>query len=58
MYNLKIDFWIPSFKYQLVEWLSNHYSIDKSNKVISWAKYSKKELLAIYINYRKNILKR
>ena len=40
-------FWIPEFKYQLVEWL------EKYDSTTNWKLKSKKQLLAIYISIRK-----
>ena len=42
-----MKFWIPSFKWQLVNWLKRYDS------KINWTAKSKKQLLAIYINIRK-----
>jgi len=42
-----IDFWVPQFKWQLVEWFQRRYPAEL------WNKKSKKQLTAIYINIRK-----
>ena len=41
------DFWMPQYKYQLVEWLS------KYDQFHNWNRMKKKQLMAIYINIRK-----
>lgn len=46
------DFWIPTHKWQLVEWLHKHYPLDMSNRIISWSKFTKKQLMAIYMQKR------
>ena len=40
-------FWIPQFKWQLVQWLEQAYPSKK------WEGKTKKQLMAIYINCRK-----
>lgn len=47
------DFWIPSYKWQLVDWLSEHYPCGINGDIIHWKKYSQKQLLAIYIDKRR-----
>jgi len=54
MYSIN-DFWIPNFKYQLVEWLDKNYPNNLNGEKINWSRFSKKQLLGIYINKRKKI---
>ena len=49
------DFWIPQFKYQIVEWLEKHYPNGSTGKKIIWNKFEHKILRAIYISYRKRL---
>jgi hypothetical protein len=46
------DFWIPTTKKQLVDWLRDHKPRSATGTVIVWEKFSKGQLLAIYITYR------
>lgn len=46
-------YWIPQYKYQLVEWLNTYYYATKSIFPTNFSRMRKKQLLAIYINIRK-----
>lgn len=47
------DFWIPSFKWQLTDWLEKHFPCNAEGGIINWKRCSKKQLLAIYIDKRR-----
>lgn len=47
------DFWIPEFKWQIVDWLVTNYPCGCNGDRINWDRYNKKQLLAIYIEKRK-----
>lgn len=47
------DFWIPDFKWQLVQWLTKHYPTAINGDIIPWSKYPKRQLLAIYMEKRR-----
>ena len=48
-----VDFWIPQFKYQLVEWLEKYYPLDERGIQINWGRGKKNVLMAIYIKVRR-----
>ena len=51
------DFWIPKFKYQLVEWMERYYPKDKFGDKINWNSFTAKRLRAIYVNRRLRLMK-
>lgn len=48
------DFWIPTYKYEFVDWLEKQYSKDKQGRVINWNKFPLKRLKAIYLGIRRD----
>jgi hypothetical protein len=43
------NFWLPEFKYQLVEWLNRY------DKTVNWNRKPKKQLMAIYLTIRRKM---
>ena len=48
------DYWVPQYRYQLLEWFSKNYNKDLKGNVINWNKHPTKILFAIYHDKRKN----
>lgn len=47
-----INFWLPQFKWQYVNWLSTYYPQDKA----SFKRMNKNRLTTIYINVRQSLM--
>ena len=47
------DYWIPKYKYQVVEWLSNHYKEPKSR----YNRWSTKRVYKVYKKARELLKK-
>ncbi len=49
---MSLDFWLPQFKYEYVEWLEKHYPRNRYGKTIGWKNYTFERIKSIYISIR------
>lgn len=49
----RYDFWIPKYRFELIEWLRNNFPADQRR----FSKMTKAQLYAIYFEVRKSLTK-